>query len=311
VTCAYCNSVVELDAGVVQAQRFRAAYAASNDGDVGGDMVRVGGERWAVLRFVAHGEIADVYQVRRVRPPGELGLLKRLRDEADRPMLEQEWSVLQELLASDAPGAAAIVPRLTQPIARGTAEGGPRSGSTAVVLRWAHGFEHTLEDLRAAFPGGLDPRQGVWMWRRVLETLAFVHAAGFVHGAVLPQHLLVERGEHGLRLVGFGCAGRAGAELAALVANHETLYPQELRGGGDVQPHHDLVMSARTLAWTLGADAKGVLPAAVPAKLARLLDDCGNGQYKGSARQLQEHLGVLARELFGAPSFHPVVLPPR
>jgi hypothetical protein len=307
VTCAYCNSVVELDPGVVQAARFRAAHAAWTDGSAGQDSFQVGSERWLACRFVAHGEIADVFQVERVRKPAELALLKVLRDAADRPMLEQEWNVLRGLHASSAPGAVAIVPRLPQPLARARVEGGARAGAEALALRWAAGFEHTLAELR----GSITPQQSVWMWRRVLEILAFVHASGCVHGAVLPQHLLVEHGEHGLRLVGFGCAGPVGVELAAVVASHEQLYPPELRSGGRLQPRHDLAMSARTLLWTLGADEHGAVPARVPARLAQLFAACAAGDFTGPAFELRERVGALARELFGPPSFHPVTLPTR
>ena len=49
--------------------------------------------------------------------------------------------------------------------------------------------------------GGVDPRDAAWMWRRLLVALGFAHRAGVLHGAVLPEHVLIHPGEHGLVLV--------------------------------------------------------------------------------------------------------------
>ena len=46
---------------------------------------------------------------------------------------------------------------------------------------------------RAAYPDGVDPRDVAWMWRRLLVALGLAHRAGVVHGAVLPEHVLISR----------------------------------------------------------------------------------------------------------------------
>jgi hypothetical protein len=122
--------------------------------------------------------------------------------------------VLAELQESDAPGAPSFTARLPQPILHGEVTGGSLPGAKVILLRWADGFVHTFEDVRRAYPRGIEPRPSIWIWRRILELLAFVHASGFVHGAVLPPHLLIEQGEHGVRLVGFRAADYAGLPAA-------------------------------------------------------------------------------------------------
>src|SRR6185369_4350270 len=107
---------------------------------------------------------------------------------ADLPMLDLEWRALHELRASSAPGAAVLALRVPEPIARGAIDGGTHAGAQAVLHRWVPGFEHTFEAVRAAFPAGVELHAAVWMWRRVLEVLGFLHASGIVHGAVTPQH---------------------------------------------------------------------------------------------------------------------------
>lgn len=310
-TCAFCHSVVQLDEQVVSASKFREAYRrwnAPDDARAGG-WITVGDESWMPIRFVAHGEIADVDLVERVRQPAERALLKVLRDEADLPMLDQEWAALAALQESSAAGAGAIVPRLPQPIARGEIGSGARAGKHCELLRFARGFDHTLEAVRAAHPRGVDVHAGVWMWRRLLEALGFVHASGFVHGAVLPQHLLIERGEHGLRLVGFGCAARSGEALAAVVSRYESFYPARMVAKPRLAPEHDVAMSARCIAFALGADERGAVPDRVPDALRELIARAAAGDSSKGAWELREQVGHVGAELFGAPSFHPITMP--
>jgi hypothetical protein len=294
-TCSYCKTVVQIDETSVSAQLFRDAYSrwnAPREGD-GRAWFAVGGEHWTTLALLARGEIADVYLAERARWPPERALLKVLREAADLPMLDLEWNALHALRE--------LGPRVPDPIARGSVEGGPHSGAQAELLRWVPGFEHTLEEARAAFPAGIDAHAAVWIWRRLLEALGFLHEKGIVHGAVLPQHLLVEQGEHGLRLVGFGCADRPGAPLAAVVSRYEAFYPRDLLERQELQPAHDLSMSARCIAFALGS--------AAPDRLRALLEAVAAGKHAADARALHGQLGTLARELFGPPSFHPLVLP--
>jgi hypothetical protein len=310
-TCAFCHSIVQLDEQVVSAAKFRDAFRrwSTPDEARARAWILVGEEAWSPIRLLGRGEIADVYLVERARQPSELALLKVLRDAADLPMLEQEWSALQALQSSTARGADAIAPRLPQPIARGEVSGGDHSGSHAELLRHARGFAHTLEAVRAAFPRGVDPHAGVWMWRRLLEILAFVHEAGFVHGAVLPQHLLVERGEHGLRLVGFGCAARVGEPLAAVVSRYEAFYPERMLSKARLSPEHDVAMSARSIAYALRPDDGARLPDSVPEALRESVLRAGAGEFSGGAWELRELVGVVGQKSFGAPSFHPIRMP--
>lgn len=306
-SCAYCNATVQLDEGIVSVARFRAAREAwrNSEPPLGAETVEVGGEAWILLAPVARGEISDVFQVVRQRWPGERALLKVLRERADAPLFEQEWRALTQLAASDGPGLAILRSRLPQPI---RCEPQPSSGSPRMLLGWAPGFEHTFEHVRAALPAGVEARAALWMWRRVLEILSALHKNGLVHGAVLPQHLLVERGEHGVRLVGFSCAGAPGAALLALCQAYERCYPRALLDGGQLLPQHDVSMSARAIQFVLGADAGGRVPSGVPAPLAELLESVANGRGELEAWALRERLGALAQQLFGRPTFCPLEL---
>lgn len=303
--CSFCGATVHLDDGVVSVARFREAHRAwlAPDPALAANAVLIDGDAWTRLAAIAAGEVSDVFAVERQRYPGERALLKVLRDAADLPLFEQEWRALTRLAASDARGAEVLSRRLPQPIRLSP----PQSGAPArMLLGWAPGFERTFEEVARALPAGVPPRAAVWMWRRILESLAFVHASGLVHGAVLPQHLLVERGEHGVRLVGFSCAAAPGAPLAALDLGYERLYPRDLVDSGRLETRHDVIMSARAIALVLGADHGGRLPAAVPSPFAALIGDAAAGRGGLDAWALREHIETVSHQIFGPPSFCPL-----
>src|SRR3954452_4779414 len=311
-TCPFCGSTVMLGEATVPASRFRDAFRAWNSPESHGfrHWISLGDRHWATGALIAQGEVSDVYAAARARWPTERVLLKVLRDPRDAAGFDREWEVLTRLQESTARGAEVFAARLPEPVARGEITGGARVGDRAMVFRWASGFTHTFEDVRRAFPHGIEPRASIWIWRRMLEALAFVHASGFVHGAVLPPHLLVEEGEHGVRLVGFRAADRAGSPLR-VSAGCEPFYPREALAAAELDPAVDLAMAARCVAAILGGDpASGALPPAVPVPLAREVAAAGE-LHPGSdvdPWRLHAHLGELAREVFGPPRFCPLHL---
>lgn len=304
-TCAYCNASVHLDEEVVSAARFRAAHQAWRNPypPLGAETVVAGDEVWIRLGHVARGEISDVFQVERQRWPRERALLKGLRERGDAPLFEQEWRALTRLGASDGPGLQILRDRLPQPI---RFEPHPSSGSPRMLLGWSPGFERTFEDVRGAIPAGVEPRAAVWMWRRILEILSAMHRNELVHGAILPQHLLVERGEHGVRLVGFSCANGPDEALLAVCLPYERFYPRAMLDDARLRPEHDVAMSARAIQFVLGADEDGRLPSGVPEPLAELLESAADGRGELEAWALRERVGAVGRQVFGRPTFCPL-----
>lgn len=314
VDCPYCGARVKLDEASVSASAFRTAFRAWNSPASHGysSFLSIGDDHWATLGLIAHGEISDVYRAERARWPTERVLVKVLRDRRNAARFDHEWDVASELQGSEAQGAAVLASRLPQPVARGEVREGSFAGAKALIFRWASGFLHTFEDVRRQYPSGIEPRASLWVWRRVLETLAFLHSAGVVHGALVPQHLLVQENEHGVRLVGLSRAGHVDEPGAEVPPACEPFY-EGIPAGGRLVPSLDVKLSARCIASLLGGDPKtGAVPARVPVRLADTVRsvasaDHGNGTL--AAWELREQLGALAREAFGVPTFCPIAMP--
>jgi hypothetical protein len=306
VPCTFCGASVVADGEVVHAAAFRRAHAALARPDEAGPRVEVAGFPYRLLGRVAVGESSDVFLAERAHPITERVLLKILRADADADLMEREWEVLTRLLQIPdlGPETARRLPAL---VGRGVVAGTDRR---ALVMLAPSGFVDTFADVRRAFPGGVDGRHAVWMWRRVLEVLTGVHQAGVVHGAVLPQHLVVHARDHGVMLVGWSCgvATSSGAPPRVVSTVARECYPAELLAGGGPTRETDVIMSARCVALLLGGTAERV-PPAVPAPLKALVERVAAGETGGGAWRLRQQLGAAAQEAYGPPQYHPFPMP--
>ncbi|MCY0996831.1 hypothetical protein OWM54_06720 [Myxococcus sp. MISCRS1] len=312
LTCAYCGAMVSAKGVAVWPKPARPA----DDPPFAPDRPRVtvAGTRYVLLGRLGQGDSCDVFLARRDARITEMVVLKVARALSDGDLVAREYEILEELQGSSAQGAEHFTRLLPQPVARGKVKDPVGTARPAAVYRWMSGFQHSLTELRQVSPEGIDPRAAVWMWKRALEVLGFVHRAGYVHGAVLPPHLLVHPRDHGVMLVGWSNATRYHSTLALPSASvaHPDFYPEALLDGATPSPATDLAMLARCLAWVLGGTAAtGLAPSKVPAPLVALLRD--QARLQGGARvdawSVKEEVSRAALEAFGPPRFVPFTLP--
>ncbi|MGC4094548.1 MAG: hypothetical protein QM756_42860 [Polyangiaceae bacterium] len=303
LVCEYCKNDVVLDRFWVKAADYRARLVEYRGEGEGADCVEVSGTTLRVLGRLATGHSTDVLLARRATRLSEQVVIKRLREAADEALLHNEQRVLGTLEQSDARGASHFTTLLPQRVGFGRIESAAGK-PLAAVFREATGFAHTLGQVANAHARALDARHLVWLGRRLLELLGFIHRSGFVHGALVPAHILVDAESHGARLVGFSCAAAAGTRVARSDAEHADFYPEEMLGRRGMQPRDDLAMLARCLLWATANDATKL-----PAPLAEFLAELGRTPSDDDAWQAEARLGLVAKQSFGAPRFVKLDMP--
>lgn len=173
------------------------------------------------------------------------------------------------------------------------------------------GSLYTLAEVRAAYPDGVSQRHAAWMFRRVLNVLAFAHGAGVGHGAVTPAHVLIEPKHHGVVLVGWGHAG--GADVSAPLP----LDPLAHAWQPYAWPRReaDVALAARTFAWLMGGDPVTLqTPKRIDAGLVRFLERCAFGRDVSGSRgagQLLADFDKLIVAMWGKRSYQPFAMPSR
>ncbi|MFN8382127.1 MAG: hypothetical protein U0V02_09320 [Anaerolineales bacterium] len=316
VVCSYCGTTVRLDEESVSAEKFHEAFRVWNSPESYQipTWISIGNQHWELDKHIAHGDISDVYTGRRARWPTELAIIKLLRDHQNSEAFENEWNIIQTLQKSDSPGADTFTMLIPEPITHGEITIGPYSGRHVSIHRWVSGFHHTFEDVIRVYPQGIPPQASIWVWRRVLETLSFIHASGIVHGAILPPHLLIQDNEHGVRLVGYSSAGKFGQKLHTVTHEYDSFYPQLKRSWSTLTDQLDLVMSAKCVIALLGGNtATALLPTSVPEQLVKILQRVALSKPDETASEnawdIRDELGEIAKEVFGPPQFIPIEMP--
>lgn len=293
VNCPYCGATVTRSKSVVEAARFREARARMLDNAwlayaSGSPVVRWQGRRLVLLKPLGVGENAEVFLAERIGPLPERLTLKLAHAATPPETLASEAATLNALQQSAAPGAAYYSQRLPQVIGCGRTERAGGYDREALLLRHPAGYWGSLAEVLHYQPGGIDVRHAVWIWRRVLDLLSFVHASGFTHGDLAAEHWLVQPRDHGIHLVGWARAKPdAGPEAIA----------------------RDLMQAAWTVRSLLcGGEQLPAIASGIPRPLADLLrqgsedaDWCARVGAAGMDRALQ----AAAREAFGPPAFIP------
>jgi serine/threonine protein kinase len=295
VTCTHCGVVVTKAESVVMRDTFRQALLRSRqDIAATGQSVVCAGQDYRLQGALGVGEISKVYAALRTGPQPLLATIKLSSAPQAAARYAREALALRQLQSLQSVGAAYFGQRIPQVLAQGAVENGQDGGQAAtqaLVLRHPTGYWGSLAAVCSHYPQGLDARHSVWMWRRMLEVLGFVHAQGWCHGDVRPEHALVHPRDHGVRLIGW-----ADAHAAASAKDCA----------------QDVQYSARTIRVLLtGALAATGVPRSVPAPLADLLaqagDDAAFCQQHG-ALGMDTLLKAAALKAFGAPQFVPFAL---
>lgn len=258
-------------------------------------------------RPLAEGDIADLRAVRyRNGDQWRDAVLKLPRAPRDNDLVRAEARALRRIHERGAPRHRAFRPELVGTLRhRDPATRVERHGN---VLRRLSGF-HDLAEVRRAYPGGVHPRDAAWMWRRLLVAIGDAHRAGVVHGAVVPEHVLIHPDKHGLVLVDW-CysvtldATRTAPHVPAMVPHRKDMYPPEVAARRPARPATDVYMATRCVEFVtagrlprqLAAFARG---SSLPAPERRPSD----------AFALLDELDQALERALGPPRFHPFHMP--
>ncbi|MEV4675657.1 MULTISPECIES: molecular chaperone DnaJ [Actinomadura] len=291
--------------------RTREAFIRLNDlwrarHSAGGTLISTRRHAYRLHGDPIGGDLAELYPAR--TGTGREVLLKMPRDPRDGDLIEREAVALRQLPKDGDGKFLPYVPRLVESFRhRDAATGVQRQVNVIDAL---DGFR-SLAEVRAAFPDGVDPRAAAWMWRRLLVGLGFAHRAGVLHGAVLPEHVLIHPEEHGLVLAGWchsvpGCYAHVdgSGRVPAMVGRYAGWYPPEVPGRRPASPATDIFMATRCMTHLMGDKAPPAMRS-----FARGCTLPAQNRRPSDAWRLLAELDELLERLYGPRRFRPFHLP--
>lgn len=189
----------------------------------------------------------------------------------------------------------------------------------AVATPLLDGF-YSITQVHGKYPKGIPTLDAIWMWRRLLVVLGFAHDQGVIHGAVLPQNVMIHPGYHGVVLVDWCyCSIKQDNQylpIKVIVADNKYWYPQEVVKKLPPTGATDIMLAARTMIYVLGGDpVSGLLPDSVPRPIRAFIKGClikNQAMRPNNAWLLLQEFDELLEEM-GAPyyprRFHEFTMP--
>jgi hypothetical protein len=281
--------------------RLTTLWSTFRDDDCRGRPVTII-TRTATYRVDSHVATDELADYREARTDAGPALFKVARRPTDNDLFRREATALRQVARSVRPRHRAYLPRIRDTFTH-------RDQSTGVdravnVFDPLDGFV-SLASVRSEFSAGIDARDAAWMWRRLLVALGVAHRAGVVHGAVVPDNVLIQPEEHGLTLVNWCYAAVGAADLVpALIGRYRDWYPPEIPARGRPTPGSDIYLATRCLAALIGERA--------PTAISRLARGClrpSPAARPQDAWRLLAELDELLERTYGPRRFRPFALP--
>jgi serine/threonine protein kinase len=278
--------------------------------------------QYTVERLLTHGDLCGLYIGRGVpsglptdKKSGEI--LKVPIKPEDNDLMANEARILSHLRASeDYESLRHFVSQLIDSFSY-------LEEATGIVRRvnvisYIEGL-YSLEEVREAYPEGVDPRDMAWIWRRVLIALGFAHANKVIHGCVIPPHIMIHPEEHGVVLVDWSYAvfdpEVTEERISAISSPYRIWYPAEVFAKEVPTPGLDICMAAMCMIDLLGGDPhKRTMPETVPSRIQNYLKGCtlpNPHRRPQDAHKLLEAFDELIEQLWGPRTFHKFTMPER
>lgn len=185
----------------------------------------------------------------------------------------------------------------------------------ALVLHRAKGYVSFAEVLKA-YPKGIDFRDMVWMWKRLLAGVGYAHERGTVHGALIPPHTIVHPIDHGAKVLDWSYAVALKDKeprVRAMSTAWRSFYAPEIPERRPVSPATDVYMSAKCALALLGGNVEtNEMPASVPDEVQKFIKVCLDplpNMRPPNAWDLLEEFDKLLRKIVGKPVYRPFSMP--
>ncbi|TGL34560.1 protein kinase family protein [Leptospira koniambonensis] len=204
VACPYCGVLVTYSKNAVLAEHFHEAWKLYEKSiNTIPNTLTIGKNKYKILLPLGGGERADIFFAEKLGLAMERVIIKIERDKTSKSLASSEVSVLESLQKQNTPISAYFSQRLPQIVSFGKIINPEYEGKEAVITRANPGYWGSLSDVLRFQKKGIQPRHGVWIWRRILDLLGYIHEQGWTHNAINPSHLLVQPRDHGILVIGW------------------------------------------------------------------------------------------------------------
>jgi len=272
-------------------------------------VIKTKDREYTVGKRFAQGDLCDLYES---TYRAERVCFKIAQSAADNDLVENESRVLKKLSPAKQKEEKfyRYLPRcLDTFMFRGAGSAETRRVN---VLTMLDGYR-SLAEVHSVYPNGLDYRDVVWMLKRSLAGLGFIHSQGVVHGAIIPPHVMVHPTDHGAKIIDWSYAVEGDGHVKALSKPYRAFYAPEILKKQKATSATDVYMLFKCVVSLLGGDVEtGHMPETVPKPFLNFVSGCliaAQARRPDDAWKLHEELDELLERLVGKPKYRPLVMP--
>lgn len=242
-------------------------------------------------KFYEHffdGEVADVF---RGTDGSNLLYLKLAKDYEDNDLLEQEFDTLKKVVHQ-----SLVVVRERIII----------NDCTSIIMDEVMGT--SMLDILKEYPRGIDAEHLMWMMERLLSVVGYLHFNMVVHGNIKPEHIIINKDNHNVSLVGFSFSiPKANTKDARYMVKNDIYSAPEVSKTAIVLPNSDIYSIGKIAIELLGGDVKrNGMPISVNEKIRtfiRKMVEADSNKRPNDAWKLWDEVRILRTEVYGNTRF--------
>jgi len=261
--------------------------------------VEANGKKFILTELLQQGDLCDIYLSTISNGSGDhKAVFKVVRDGANNDLVENEAKTLSKLYPADAKDEKfyRFFPKLEQTFLMR----GPGYQRRANILQWLHEY-HSLAEVLQVYPDGIDFRDMVWMFKRILHGVGFAHTNQIIHGALIPPHVMIHPVDHGAKIIDWSYAIHlpppvditpkpkrrslydhlnddsflAPSHIKAISADYKNYYPPEVFEKKTPTAATDIYMAAKCAVVLVGGNLKtNQMPSEVPKPVQAFFSAC-------------------------------------
>jgi serine/threonine protein kinase len=297
--------------------------------------MEVNGKKFILTELLEHGDLCDIYLATHSNGSADHKVVfKVTRQGSDNDLVENEAKILRKLYPETAKDEKfyRFLPKLAESFVLRS----PGSQRRVNILPWLNEY-HSLVDVLRVYPDGVDFRDMVWMFKRILHGVGFAHENSVIHGALIPSHVMIHPVNHGAKIIDWAYAvsqARPDAakpksrslydhlrddsflttqHIKAISAEYRHFYPPEVFDKKPATAATDIYMAAKCAVALVGGDVKiDRMPDAVPKPVQAFFSAClqkSQAKRPQGAWETHEQLDDILSRVVGKRKYRPFPMP--
>lgn len=248
----------------------------------------IGGQEYKFYEHAFEGDVANIFKGIN---DNSIVYLKITKDSQDNELIENEFEVLDKLKHQSMPFIDKKV---------------MINDNLGIIMREVEGVP--MNEFIKEYPRGIPAEHVMWMLERLFSVIGYLHSNYVVHGNIKPEHIIINKKNHNVSLVGFSfCIPEANVSNARYKIINQDFTAPEVNKNTKVFPATDIYSIGKIAIELIGGDIKSHgMPITVHPEIRTFIRKISNEKYSqrpNDAWKLWDEVREIRNRVFGTERF--------